>query len=349
MRAPLSAVLAAAVLAVGSGLLATGPAAAAPPSTVDYVALGDSYAAGVGAGTENGACRRTDGAYPSQWAATGGDSVTLDQEACSGAATAEVLAEQVKAISAETDLITLTVGTNDLDLVGTLRVCADASQAQACATRLAAAEKALTTTFPAALAGTLTAARTAAPKAKIAVVGYPLPFEDVANCALPLPKTLRDAGNTAVAGINRVLTATAAAAGATFVDVAGRYAGHGLCSGTPWLVGLEGLANDTLLHPTRTGQTEGQLAALTEKIGTPEQVLAWITERDTPPSAAPSETPASGAPATTPAAAAGGSGGGLPVTGTNVAWVAAVGLALLIAGAIAYRALRPRKVRVVAE
>jgi LPXTG-motif cell wall-anchored protein len=49
------------------------------------------------------------------------------------------------------------------------------------------------------------------------------------------------------------------------------------------------------------------------------------------------------------AGGSGGSGGGLPVTGANVWWTAGAGLMLLIGGAVAYRALRPRRVRVVSE
>ncbi|MCA2211907.1 SGNH/GDSL hydrolase family protein [Jidongwangia harbinensis] len=372
MRAPQSAAvlirsLAVAVVVVGTGLATTGPAAAAPSATVDYVALGDSYASGVGSGPETGECRVTEYAYPALWAATEPTAVKLTQKACSGASSADVLADlvrtpdatnPVKALDAGTDLVSLTVGANDLNLVDALKTCADTSQAQACATKLAAAEAALTTTFPEDLGKTLAAVKTNAPKARIAVVGYPLPFEDVAQCALPLPKTLRDAGNTAVAGINRVLEAQAAAAGATFVDVAARYAGHGLCGTEPWIVGLAGLANNTLLHPSRLGQERGQLIAFTEKVGTPEEILAWIADRDKPapvPSATPTPTPTTTGPAAPDTAGGTGAGdsgsasGGLPVTGTNVWMLAGVGLALLVAGAFALRVRRPRRVRVVSE
>jgi lysophospholipase L1-like esterase len=363
LRAPQSAtalirsLAAAAVVVVGTGLVAAGPAAAAPPATVEYVALGDSYASGVGSGPETGACRVTDFAHPALWTATEPTAVKLTQKACSGASSADVLADQAAALDAETDLVSLTVGANDLDLVDALTTCADTSQAQACATKLAAAEAALTTTFPANLGKVLAEVKTKAPKARIAVVGYPLPFEDAAQCALPLSKTLRDAGNKAVGGINQVLEAQAAAAGAAYVDVAARYAGHGLCGTAPWIVGLAGLANNTLLHPSRLGQESGQLVAFTEKVGTPKEILAWIAERDKPapvPSATPvpTGTTAPAAPDTAGGTGAGDSdsdSGGLPVTGTNVWLLAGVGLALLVAGAFALRVLRPRRIRVVSE
>jgi len=52
-----------------TGLTGAGPAGAAPGSTADYLALGDSYASG--AGPETGACRVSDGAYPKLWAGRG--------------------------------------------------------------------------------------------------------------------------------------------------------------------------------------------------------------------------------------------------------------------------------------
>jgi lysophospholipase L1-like esterase len=363
LKLPFSAVFvramtAAAVLVMGCGLIVHSPATAAAPPKVNFVALGDSYASGVGAGTESGTCRVTDGAYPALWSRSGSNAVTLTQKACSGADTADVLAEQTDALSAGTDLVSITVGSNDLDLTGALRICADPSQAQNCAAKLAAAKQALATTFPAALAKTLTAVHEAAPEARLAVVGYPVPFENVANCALPLPETLREAGNTAVTGINQVLAAQAAAIGATFVDVTGRYAGHGLCSTAPWIVGLEGVANETLLHPTKEGQTEGYLAEFTARIGTPESIQAWIAHRDKPSPSPGVSSPASpqpeqtASPGVTPSQAAGGTGGNAPmlaVTGTNVWWVAGVGLALLLAGTVAYRSTRPRRARVGSE
>lgn len=344
MKPPLSATmfrpaLAAALAAVGVGLTTGLAGAAEPPATVDYVALGDSYAAGVGAGAMAGACRVSDGAYPKLWAATAtpAGAVTLTLAACSGAPSADVRDKQLSALSEDTDLVTVTAGANDLDLVEALEVCADSARAQECAAKLAAIQAGLTATLPADLGRTTAAVAKAAPNAKIAVVGYPLPFEGAAECPrVPLPKALRDAGDAAIAGVNRILQAQAGTSGAFYVDVAARFAGHGLCSAAPWLVGIEGLAAETVLHPTVQGQTEGYLPALTAAVGTPEDVLARISERDRPSQSA------SAAPSVTTTAVAGGSGGGtLPITGTNIWWIVGVGLALLVAGAFAYRILRP--------
>lgn len=97
---------------------APGPAAAATTAgRPGYVALGDSYAAGVAAGSydpASGDCHRSTRAYPALWAAghPGGDFLDL---ACGGADTAAVLSGQLPRLPAGTAMVTLTVGGNDLD------------------------------------------------------------------------------------------------------------------------------------------------------------------------------------------------------------------------------------------
>ncbi len=347
--AALGLVTALAVLAPAAG------ASVAPASTVDYVALGDSYAAGVGAGTGAGACRVTDGAYPSLWA-TGKVDLTLP--ACSGATSIDVLEKQLGTLDAGTDLVSITVGANDLELTGALRTCAAGAESPACTAALAKIPAALATSLPTGLARLLTAVRTQAPQAKIAVTGYPLPFAAVADCGpLPLPATLREAGNDAVGALNKLLAAQARAAGATFVDVQGAFAGHELCTPEPWLVGAEGLSDSTVLHPTRAGQEKGYLAAFTEQIGTVDEILAAISvpapsaSASAPAPSASAVTPSASAVAPTASAGAGAAGeaGDLPVTGPGAGILAATGALLIGVGVAVFVVRRSRRVRFVSE
>jgi hypothetical protein len=94
---------------------------------------------------------------------------------------ADVLGKQLGSLSATTELVGITVGSNDLGLVEVLQVCADPRQVQACTTRLGTLQLALRATLPAAVGKTLTSVVAKAPKAKLVVVGYPLPFEDGAD------------------------------------------------------------------------------------------------------------------------------------------------------------------------
>lgn len=333
-----------ALAVTGTALIpATAGAAATPDVAVDYVALGDSYAAGVGAGTESTKCRLTDGAFPRLWAKPA--TVDLTLAACSAATSADVARTQLDALDAKTDLVSVTVGANDLNLADTLRLCAPAPQGEPCTSALARIPQALATTVPPAVAALLAQVRAKAPSAKLVVTGYPLMFADSAECPqLPLPPALRSAGNQAIAGLNQVLAAQAAAAKATFVDVTEIFAPHAQCTPQPWLVGIEGLADGTALHPTLAGQTKGYLPAFTEQAGSVEDIVEWIRERDSAASPSPS-----GSGASPVASAGGGSGGGLPLTGPGVSVIVVLGLLLVVAGTIAYLVWRPRRVRTISE
>src|SRR3712207_1373273 len=112
------------MLIVLVGFLAVGalPAAADKSNTVQYVALGDSYAAGQGGGDYLNDCLQSPNGYP----------YLLDAEkrihlranaACTGAETSEVVGTQLSALNRGTRLVTLTVGAADLNLSGVLAAC----------------------------------------------------------------------------------------------------------------------------------------------------------------------------------------------------------------------------------
>jgi len=100
--------------------LGAGPAAAGNSGTVQYVALGDSYAAGQGGGEYLNDCLESPNGYP----------YLLDSKmridlranaACTGASTSEVISTQLSKLNKDTELVTLTVGAADLDLSGVYR------------------------------------------------------------------------------------------------------------------------------------------------------------------------------------------------------------------------------------
>ena len=77
------------------------PAQASAQSAVAYVALGDSYSSGVGAGSyigSSGSCDRSTNSYPALWDAAN-QPASYVSEACSGATTATVLSSQLSALS----------------------------------------------------------------------------------------------------------------------------------------------------------------------------------------------------------------------------------------------------------
>ena len=103
------------------------PSAAVPPGSA-YAAMGSSYAAGAGIGPlQPGSperCNRNSNNYASLLAAR--LQLRLTDTSCSGATTAHVLGRwdelppQIDAVTAETRLVTVTVGGNDLNFMGWL-------------------------------------------------------------------------------------------------------------------------------------------------------------------------------------------------------------------------------------
>ena len=103
------------------------PAAPANSGNVEYVALGDSYAAGQGAGSYLNSCLQSIHGYPELL----DSEKRIDLEAnatCTGATTSVVANTQLSALNRGTRLVTLTVGGNDLDVSGVARTCTTGTQ-----------------------------------------------------------------------------------------------------------------------------------------------------------------------------------------------------------------------------
>ena len=111
-RWPRAAGITSAVL-IGTALLTPGVAQAAAP---DYVALGDSYAAGQGGGTYLDTCAHTAAAYPLAVDELRGVRLKDDQS-CTGATSRDLVQKQIpwtKRNLKKAELVTITVGINDL-------------------------------------------------------------------------------------------------------------------------------------------------------------------------------------------------------------------------------------------
>src|SRR5215469_16171897 len=108
----LSSSAAAAMSLAGLSLVSAAPSASAS-GTISYVALGDSYSSGLGAGNfSDGSCDERSNAYPVLWHNSHGGSFT--NATCSGATTSDVLNSQLSGLSASTTLVTMTIGGNDV-------------------------------------------------------------------------------------------------------------------------------------------------------------------------------------------------------------------------------------------
>jgi hypothetical protein len=264
---------------------------------VAYVAMGDSYSSGEGLpdfipGTDVpgvNVCHRSRKAYGWLIQFPRVDLTTEDFLACSGAMSINMRPggphptsaqgepaqmdrfyppprNNVQIVNANTEMVTLTAGGNDLGFSEILQECAftldcasnsykpfpnsSLSFKQAIQARLA---------WIAPFAGILYSAVTArAPDASVLVAGYPRLFGKNPVCVnLTLEpffskserKWLDELGDD----LNLALWSEASYAGVHFVSVSGAFKGHGTCDLFPWINGLT--TNQTFaFHPTAAGQ-----------------------------------------------------------------------------------------------
>ena len=288
---PAAVALALALLAAGcsSGAPASAPSPSGSGSTVPprtstgpttgtvgrYVALGDSYSAGPLVPTTDlaGGCARSDHNYPSLVAERLGVGTFVDVT-CSAATTRDLthvqatfgdarVPAQLKAVTRDTDLVTLGIGGNDLGLFSTLintctRLRAADPTGAPCARRLAARGpdlEAATRTISARVTAALGEIERRAPGAEVLLVGYPRLVPDSGTCPqLPLARGDYAAGRRISEGLDRSLRQAARRTRVTFVDMYGASRGHDICSAEPW---VNGRVTDRLralaYHPLAAG------------------------------------------------------------------------------------------------
>lgn len=256
------------VAATAALLSSVAPAGAR--ETLDYVALGDSAAAGplIPNQNPNIACLRSDTNYPRIAAARLG--ARLHDVTCSGAKIADFsgrqygfLAPQYDALSRRTDLVTVTIGGNDMHLVRAALTCLNALPEPvgfSCADRytaggrdeLADRVEQVRPRFGQALEEI----RRRAPHAEIVVVGYGT-YLRPDGCYPKEPVWARDA-NYLQATVNRLsamLRQQASAHGARFVDLAPVSVGHDVCAPVDqkYFEGVVPTSVAAPLHPNAKG------------------------------------------------------------------------------------------------
>jgi lysophospholipase L1-like esterase len=255
-----SAIVASAVAAS----LATAQAASAQPA-VHYVALGDSYSSGVGAGSyisSSGSCERSNNAYPEQWADAHAP-VSFSSVACSGATTADVLSGQVSALSASTTLVSITIGGNDAGFSSVMETCV-LSSTSSCLSAVSKAEAFVASTLPGRLDSTLAAIRQDAPNAQVVVLGYPDLYDlSKSGSCIGLSTADRTALNGGADALDGALATAAKAYSDTFADVRSAFAGHEICDSGSWLNSVDIFALSSSYHPTAAGQERGYLPVFT--------------------------------------------------------------------------------------
>jgi lysophospholipase L1-like esterase len=266
----------------------TAPSGAAdPPAYARYVALGDSYSAGPLIPTTDlaGGCVRSDHNYPSLVARRLGVRAFTDAT-CSGATTRDLtqpqhpfegstIPPQLSSLSKATDLVTIGIGGNNLNLFATLiRTCtglrAQDPQGSPCTKQLATLGPdlgAATATIAGDVTGALRAIRQRAPRAEILLVGYLRLVPDRGSCpALPLATGDYAEGRRISLALNRALKRAARRTHTRFVDAYALSRGHDICSAEPWVNGqVTDRQRALAYHPFAAGMravADGVLASL---------------------------------------------------------------------------------------
>ncbi|MDK1474644.1 SGNH/GDSL hydrolase family protein [Streptomyces sp. 549] len=231
-------------------------AAATPQAAVSYVALGDSYSSGAGAGSYqsgSGDCRRSNRAYPQLWSNANSPS-SFHFTACSGARTTDVINNQLGPLSSATTLVSVSIGGNDAGFADVMTTCVLQGES-ACLSRVAVARNYISGTLPGRLDAVYGAIRGKAPAAQVVVLGYPRMYK-LGTACVGISERSRAALNEASDALNEVTAKRAADHGFRFGDVRSTFTGHELCSGAAWLHGLTWPVGDSY-HPTAAGQSGG--------------------------------------------------------------------------------------------
>ncbi len=262
------ALAAASACAVALPLIAaSAPASAA--SSVHYVALGDSYSSGLGAGNyiaSSGSCDRSNDAYPALWSGANLPA-TYTSVACAGATTSTVLSSQISALSTSTTLVSITIGGNDVGFESVMETCV-LFPTSICVGAIDAAESATASQLPGELDGVLSAITASAPNARVVVLGYPHLY-DLSNSAgcIGLSTTDRTDLNQAADLLDGQIQAAAGRHGDVFADVRSAFAANEICDSASWLHSVNIFDLSESYHPTAAGQADGYLPVFSASAG----------------------------------------------------------------------------------
>ena len=282
----------AALAVVVAGLLAGSaavPAVARDSGPLDYVALGDSYTSGIGSGPvspsdlypfdplhpfDPPSCLQASPGYPDVLKDRA-DVRLRANAACAGwtAAMVPIQAQVASAagkLNAETDLVTLTAGGNDVKFLEVLAACLK-PVVKDCKAAVRTAEGIARNEVLPALNNAYAAIRAKAPNARIVALGYPHLFSPEFGDNPFITDEAAKVFNKGTDTLNKVIRdAAKKSRGAVYVDVTDEFAGHGFGSPDSWFVfnpanPLDGVS----FHPTATGYAKGYYPAIIREAGIP--------------------------------------------------------------------------------
>ena len=265
-----------AALIAATAIFALALAAQAAAAPLRYVALGDSYSAASGVLPLDllapPQCLRSIRNYPH--AIAGATGAQLTDVTCGAAETKDFfepqypgVAPQFDAVRSDTQLVTMTIGGNDSGVfIDAILSCGTAGlltlgQGSPCKDRYGSSfeDTIRTTTYPA-LVRALDAVHDVAPKARVAILGYPWIVPASGGCFDKMPVAEDDVPylRGIQATLNDAVRRAAAATGATYVNLNKVSDGHDACKpiGVRWVEPVLQGTNPVIVHPNALGERE---------------------------------------------------------------------------------------------
>jgi lysophospholipase L1-like esterase len=254
-----------ALMCVAFGLAFASFASAAPTVADQYVALGDSFSSGVGTGsyTLSASCRRGVYAYP--WLISQQrPNTSLTFVACSGAATSDLMASQIQSVTGDTDIVSVTIGGNDIGFAALILQCTLAD----CSAALDNTRSTLGSFLTSRLDTVYAAIESRAPTASVVVLGYPRMFSSI-GCfgTFGISSTERTKANQLADALDQLIGARATSFGFTYKSAIAPFMGHAVCSFSPWLNGLNLFNTMESYHPNRNGNSLGYAPLVRSVVG----------------------------------------------------------------------------------
>lgn len=255
----------------GLALVGSSTAQAAPQK---YVALGDSYSAASGVLPPDPEaplqCLRSTRNYPHVLAEKLG--AELKDVSCGAAETNDFfegqypgVAPQLNALTPDTDLVTMTIGGNDSGVfIGAILSCGAAGlltlgQGSPCATQYGTSfeDTIRGTTYPS-LVQALGAVKEKAPKATVAILGYPWIMPEADGCYPQMPVAKGDVPylRSLQRTLNDAVRRAAEATGSIYVNMNAVSNDHDACKamGTRWIEPVLLGSNPVIVHPNALGE-----------------------------------------------------------------------------------------------
>lgn len=256
------------------------PGRRAPQGNPEYVALGSSYAAGLGLGPRvKGsalAAGRTINSYPQKFARLSG--LALVDMTWSGSRTKDILhpgaffqRPQIDGVGPQTKLVTITAGGNDVGYGGDLAMMSYRNRGPVlrfllglvASDPLPAARRDFQKVYDD-MTSAIVEIKRRAPNAIFVVATYPVVLPAQGTCpALRLTDAQVSLMRPVADRLAEVTKAAAGHAGALVLDMATISVGHDACSAVPWTRGA--LTDETPFHPSNAG-TDATAAALRQLI-----------------------------------------------------------------------------------